>query len=205
LPSCSWREARRNRSRTSGVLLFYDALYGRHSVEGGPGVCGVRRPGDLCLRPGRPGCAIGKSQRRRAEGHERTEQSCSTRGIHDSAGRTADPDRCRKRQREGSVPVLEATVHTHTGRRSPRRRLQRRQGAAQTRLREDVLRCYRQDGGVSEGRGHPKRESVRRRERASAAELHEGLRVSADYTGYDVAESYPSQTAARVVTILGSR
>jgi hypothetical protein len=44
-----------------------------------------------------------------------------------------------------------------------------------------------------------------RKERASAAELHEGLRVSADYTGYDVAESYPSQTGARVVTILGSR
>jgi hypothetical protein len=44
-----------------------------------------------------------------------------------------------------------------------------------------------------------------RKERASAAELHEGLRVSADYTSYDVAESYPSQTAARVVTILGSR
>lgn len=39
---------------------------------------------------------------------------------------------------------------------------------------------------------------------SSAAELQEGLRVSADYTGYDVAESYPSQTAARVVTILGS-
>ena len=44
-----------------------------------------------------------------------------------------------------------------------------------------------------------------RRASSSAAELREGLRVSADYTGYDVAESYPSQTAARVVTILGSR
>ena len=44
-----------------------------------------------------------------------------------------------------------------------------------------------------------------RKERVSAAELHEGLRISADYTGYDVAESYPSQTAARAVTILGSR
>jgi hypothetical protein len=43
------------------------------------------------------------------------------------------------------------------------------------------------------------------RKASSSAELHEGLRVSADYTGYDVAESYPSQTAARVVTILGSR
>ena len=42
------------------------------------------------------------------------------------------------------------------------------------------------------------------RRAASADDLHRGLRVSADYTGYDVAESYPSQTGARVVTILES-
>ncbi len=46
---------------------------------------------------------------------------------------------------------------------------------------------------------------VLRKRGSSAAELQVGLRVSADYTGYDVAESYPSQTGARVVTILGSR
>jgi hypothetical protein len=50
-----------------------------------------------------------------------------------------------------------------------------------------------------------RREGDTRKASSSAAELREGLRVSADYTGYDVAESYPSQTAARVVTILGSR
>jgi hypothetical protein len=41
-----------------------------------------------------------------------------------------------------------------------------------------------------------------RKAEASAADLKEGLRVAADYTGYDVAESYPSQTFARTVLIL---
>ncbi|QIN83959.1 hypothetical protein GBA63_15870 [Rubrobacter tropicus] len=40
------------------------------------------------------------------------------------------------------------------------------------------------------------------RARASGADLQKGTKVSADYTGYDVATSYPSQTDARVVTIL---
>ena len=39
---------------------------------------------------------------------------------------------------------------------------------------------------------------------ATAADLKKGLRVSADYTGYDVATSYPSQTQARTVEILPS-
>ena len=38
---------------------------------------------------------------------------------------------------------------------------------------------------------------------ANATDLKEGQRVIGDYTGYDVAESYPSQTSARTVTILG--
>ena len=42
------------------------------------------------------------------------------------------------------------------------------------------------------------------RERGSVTDLRKGLRVRADYTGYDVAESYPSQTGARAVTILES-
>ncbi len=42
------------------------------------------------------------------------------------------------------------------------------------------------------------------RRAASTDDLRRGLRVSADYTGFDVAESYPSQTDARTVTILKS-
>ena len=39
---------------------------------------------------------------------------------------------------------------------------------------------------------------------ASVADLEKGTRVSADYAGHDVAESYPSKTDAREVKILGS-
>ena len=37
---------------------------------------------------------------------------------------------------------------------------------------------------------------------ASISELGKGQRVRADYTGYDVAESYPGQTTARTIEIL---
>lgn len=49
-----------------------------------------------------------------------------------------------------------------------------------------------------------RKEGNTRRAIASAADLQKGLRVSVDYTGYAVMESYPSQTGARVVTILES-
>ena len=39
----------------------------------------------------------------------------------------------------------------------------------------------------------------------SATRLKEGQKARADYSGYDVAESYPSQTDARIVTILEHR
>ena len=46
------------------------------------------------------------------------------------------------------------------------------------------------------------REEGNDRKAAKPADLKEGQRVSADYTGNDVAMSYPSQTSARWVVIL---
>jgi hypothetical protein len=39
---------------------------------------------------------------------------------------------------------------------------------------------------------------------AKATDLKEGQRVIGDYTGYAFMESYPTQTSARTITILGS-
>lgn len=46
------------------------------------------------------------------------------------------------------------------------------------------------------------REEGNDRVAADAADLEKERKVSADYTGYDVAESYPSQTDARTVVIM---
>lgn len=55
---------------------------------------------------------------------------------------------------------------------------------------EDGTRVFREEGDD--------------RTAANATDLKKGQRVSADYTGYDVAESYPSQTFARTVVIVGT-
>ena len=52
------------------------------------------------------------------------------------------------------------------------------------------IRIFRKDGS--------------RRTLANATDLKNGQTVSADYTGYEVAESYPGQTYAREVVILGT-
>lgn len=48
------------------------------------------------------------------------------------------------------------------------------------------------------------REEGNDRVAANATDLKKGQRVSADYTGYGVAESYPSQTDARTLVIVGT-
>lgn len=197
MPPCCWYEARRNRSRIPGVLPFtmrcmaiiasrvpmtilvFAALVTSACVQGGQ---------DTPSGEANGGGQKGTSERSNPVRQEPTIQQDERQSL---TGVISDKEK-------GSCPYSKRPCIRILVEEDPDADCRGGRGP----LESGCEKMYFDVTGETEVL---RKKGNNRKAASSAAELHEGLRVSADYTGYDVAESYPSQTGARVVTILGSR